>query len=124
MGTYVVYDSDCGFCTFSKNFILVLGARRGMRAISIGEATGRSLLGRMDFPSCYRSFHLVTEHGSVYSSGQAAVALVSFIVGREKAGMLVSQSRFLQLLIHAAYGFLSAVKQKSSCGHFSNDLGK
>lgn len=74
--TTVLYDADCGFCRWSADRLRVWdGGRERLRFVNLRGPDADELLGPMDEPIRFASWHVVTSDGRVRSAG-AAVAPV------------------------------------------------
>lgn len=67
----MLYDGDCGFCLWSVAEVLKRDRDGRLRPVGIQTAEGAELLAGMAAARRLRSWHLVTEHGELFSAGDA-----------------------------------------------------
>ncbi len=81
MTTILLYDHDCGFCRWSVDKILTLDRAKRLRPLPIQSDEGERLLVGIDPAVRLDSWHLVDDHGRVYSAGAAAAPLARVLPG-------------------------------------------
>jgi predicted DCC family thiol-disulfide oxidoreductase YuxK len=77
----LLYDAECGFCTWSMAKVLAWDRRRRLRPLALQEPEAERLLAGMDEEERMASWHLVGADGSVRSAGAAASALFRLLPG-------------------------------------------
>lgn len=76
----VLYDSDCGFCKWALDKILVWDRNRRLRPVAIQSEEGQRLLAEIPAERRLESWHLVSD-GDVRSAGAAAPDLFRALPG-------------------------------------------
>lgn len=103
----VLYDGECGFCSFCLALLLRLDWRRRLRPITIQEAEGQRLLGPVPESERLLRAHVVTSDGTVLSGAEAMPAICRQLPrGRRLAALLASTMPLTRLL----YGLLTSVR--------------
>jgi predicted DCC family thiol-disulfide oxidoreductase YuxK len=101
----VLYDADCGFCTWVVDRI---AARVDARAIEIvplqSERADDLLAGRVDDVAKWESWHFVEPGGGLYSGGAAVPRVLRYVRGGRAAGRIAA--RFPRATT-AAYGLVA-----------------
>jgi predicted DCC family thiol-disulfide oxidoreductase YuxK len=77
----ILYDADCGFCLWSLQKILAWDRHNRLRPVALQDPEAARLLPGMEERQRMRSWHLVTEDGTVYSSGAAVAPLMRLLPG-------------------------------------------
>jgi predicted DCC family thiol-disulfide oxidoreductase YuxK len=77
----LLYDSDCGFCRWAVDKILLWDRRRRIRALPLQSPEADTLLPGMAEETRMASWHLVPAEGHVYSGGAAAAPLLRLLPG-------------------------------------------
>jgi predicted DCC family thiol-disulfide oxidoreductase YuxK len=77
----LLYDSDCGFCTWCLHVILRWDRKGRLRPVAIQSAEGDLLLTGMSAQERLGSWHLVQPDGAVVSAGAAAAPLARLLPG-------------------------------------------
>ncbi len=77
----VLYDADCGFCRWSLEKVLAWDRNNRLRPVALQDPEADRLLPGMSRREKMRSWHLVTEDGTVYSSGAAVPPLMRLLPG-------------------------------------------
>jgi predicted DCC family thiol-disulfide oxidoreductase YuxK len=75
----VAYDADCGPCTRFKEAIDFLDGHHRVEFISLLEADNRGLLNGVAPNRKYRSMHLISPQGDVWSGPSALPTLVRLL---------------------------------------------
>jgi predicted DCC family thiol-disulfide oxidoreductase YuxK len=79
--TTILYDADCGFCTWTTAKVLAWDRRRRLRPVALQNPEADALLGEMDHERKMASWHLVSPEGRVYSAGNAFPPLLQLLPG-------------------------------------------
>jgi predicted DCC family thiol-disulfide oxidoreductase YuxK len=77
----LLYDADCGVCTWLVAGILAWDRRRRLRPVALQAPEADSLLGGMDEEAKMASWHLVGRDGSITSAGAALAPLMRELPG-------------------------------------------
>jgi predicted DCC family thiol-disulfide oxidoreductase YuxK len=77
----LLYDADCGFCTWSTAKVLAWDRRRRLRPVALQAPEAERLLPGMSEDERMSSWHLVLADGSVRSAGAAAPKLLRVLPG-------------------------------------------
>jgi predicted DCC family thiol-disulfide oxidoreductase YuxK len=90
VGTWIVlYDADCGFCTWTLAWLLRLDRRRRFAPLPLGTPRADALLADLDPAARAESWHLVAPDGRRASAGAALPeALALLPAGRAPAAAL------------------------------------
>jgi predicted DCC family thiol-disulfide oxidoreductase YuxK len=77
----LLYDRDCGFCTWVTDVILRWDSRgdRRLRPVALQDPEGTALLPGLSEDQRMASFHLVGPDGAVRSGGEALAALTGLL---------------------------------------------
>jgi predicted DCC family thiol-disulfide oxidoreductase YuxK len=113
--TLLLYDGDCGFCTWSVARILRWSRGRLEAAPIQGERAAVALAG-MDPAQRMRSWHVVLADGTVHS---AAAAVPYLLEVRPGTAFLAPAARFLRWPIEGVYRLVARNRR-----HLSRMLGK
>ena len=81
MEAIVLYDGDCGFCTWAAGALVAWGGRGRLRAVAIQDAAAGGILQGMTTEARMSSWHLATADGHLYSAGAAAEQLFRVLPG-------------------------------------------
>ena len=101
----VLYDADCGFCTWIVDRIAARVARGSIEIVALQARRADDLLaGRVDERAKWESWHLVESDGSLYSGGEAVPLVLRYVKGGRAVGRLAG--RFPRVT-YAAYRFLA-----------------
>ena len=77
----LLYDSDCGFCKWSLDKILLWDRRGRLRPVAIQSAEGQRLLSEVDPAARLDSWHLAGPGGELVSAGAGAAPLARLLPG-------------------------------------------
>ena len=77
----LLYDSDCGFCKWSLDKILLWDRRGRLRPVAIQSAEGQRLLSELDPAARLDSWHLAGPGGELASAGAGAAPLARLLPG-------------------------------------------
>jgi predicted DCC family thiol-disulfide oxidoreductase YuxK len=98
----LLYDADCGFCTWSTAKVLAWDRRRRLRPLALQDPEAERLLAGMREDERMASWHLVLEDGSVLSAGAAAPHLLRLLPGgRPLAWLTATFPRATELVYRA-----------------------
>jgi predicted DCC family thiol-disulfide oxidoreductase YuxK len=98
----LLYDADCGFCTWAAAKVLAWDRRRRLRPLALQNPEAERLLGGMSEEERMASWHLVLPDGSVRSAGAAAPELLRLLPGgRPLARLLAAFPRTTELAYRA-----------------------
>ena len=75
----ILYDSDCGFCKWSLDKILLWDRRGRLRPVAIQSPEGQELLAGVDPAARLDSWHLVGPGGELSSAGAGAAPLAQVL---------------------------------------------
>ena len=78
---WVLYDADCGLCTWSVAVLLGWDRRGRLRPRAIQGADGQRLLGDLGSEARLSSWHLVSPDGDRSSGGAALAPLLGLLPG-------------------------------------------
>lgn len=84
----LVYDEDCGTCTWFKHAIQFLDPRRKITFVSHEGADKSGLLDGVAADHRYRSFHMISPDGSVYSASDGLAKTIQLL----PAGTVISKA--------------------------------
>jgi predicted DCC family thiol-disulfide oxidoreductase YuxK len=107
----VLYDADCGFCTWAMAKVLAWDRRRKLRPVALQDPDADILLRGMEPERRMASWHLVDPDGAVYSAGAAFAPLLRLLPGGRAASALVEAAPSLTA---AAYG--AVARRRSTFG--------
>lgn len=106
----VLYDADCGFCTWSVDRIAARVAPGSMEIVPLQAERADELLGgRLDDAAKWASWHLVEPGGALYSGGEAIPRVLRHMRGGRLAGRLAAR---LPRTTDAAYRFVARHRDK------------
>jgi predicted DCC family thiol-disulfide oxidoreductase YuxK len=87
----VLYDRDCGVCTWSAERLRAWdGSRQRLRFVPLQAPEADELLGGMDAEQRYGSWHVVAD-GHVRSAGAASVPVLRRLPGGRPLAWLAAQ---------------------------------
>jgi predicted DCC family thiol-disulfide oxidoreductase YuxK len=84
----ILYDRDCGFCTWSLAKLLAWDRRGRLYPVALQDPEADRLLAGMDAECRMASWHLVEPGGRVCSAGAAIAPLISRLPGGAPIGAL------------------------------------
>ena len=84
----ILYDSDCGFCKWSLDKILLWDRRDRLRPVAIQSPEGQALLSDVPAGERLDSWHLVDADGAVHSAGRGAAPLARLLPGGRPLALL------------------------------------
>ena len=88
----VLYDADCGFCTWVVDRIAARVAPGAIEIVPLQAARADELLaGRLDEAAKWESWHLVEADGSLYSAGEAIPLVLRYVKGGRTVGRLAAR---------------------------------
>jgi predicted DCC family thiol-disulfide oxidoreductase YuxK len=90
MHAVLLYDSDCGFCRWLVDKVLVWDRRGRVKSMELQDGEADSLLGEIDADAKMGSWHLVTPDGRVHSAGAAAPPLLRLLPGGKPLAALLA----------------------------------
>ena len=90
MHAVLLYDSDCGFCRWLVDKVLVWDRRGRVRSMELQDGEADSLLREIDADAKMSSWHLVTPDGRVHSAGAAAPPLLRLLPGGKPLAALLA----------------------------------
>jgi predicted DCC family thiol-disulfide oxidoreductase YuxK len=109
----LLYDADCGFCTWSAAKILAWDRHGRLRPLALQEPEAERLLAAMSEEQRMASWQLVLADGTVRSAGAAAPDLLRLLpAGRPLARVAATFPRTTE----AAYQAISA--RRGTLGQF------
>ena len=88
----VLYDADCGFCTWVVDRIAARVAPGAIEIVPLqAERADDLLAGRLDEAAKWESWHLVEPGGALYSGGDAVPRVLLHVRGGRVAGRLAAR---------------------------------
>lgn len=88
----VLYDADCGFCTWAMDRLAARVARGAIEIVPLQSARADLLLdGRVDEAAKWESWHVVEPDGSLYSGGDAIPRVLRHVKGGRSLGRLAAR---------------------------------
>lgn len=88
----VLYDADCGFCTWVVDRIAARVSRGALEIVPLQAERADELLdGRVSEEAKWESWHLVEPDGSVYSGGAALPLVLRHVKGGRTIGRLTAR---------------------------------
>src|ERR1700722_8945509 len=75
----VLYDADCGFCTWLLAGLLRFDRAQRLRPIALQRPEAGDLLGDLTLAERMASWHLVCETGARFSAGAALAPLLALL---------------------------------------------
>jgi predicted DCC family thiol-disulfide oxidoreductase YuxK/putative sterol carrier protein len=86
----ILYDADCPFCRWSADKVLAWDRRHRLRPVPLQSEEADRLLAEMDQETKLRSWHLVTEDGTVHSAGAAFSPMLRLLPGGRPVAALTA----------------------------------
>ena len=88
----VLYDADCGFCTWVVDRIAARVERGSLEIVPLQARRADELLaGRVDDRAKWESWHLVEPDGSLWSGGDAVPRVLRYVKGGRAVGRLAAR---------------------------------
>lgn len=88
----VLYDADCGFCTWIVDRIAARVARGSIEIVSLQASRADDLLaGRLSERAKWESWHFVEPDGGLYSGGPAVPRVLRYVKGGRTIGRLAAR---------------------------------
>ena len=118
VGTYLLYDSDCGPCTKFMRLVGQLDVHRRIVPVSLGDPQAAKLAGpEMSRRRLQSSFHLVEiSNGKkqVFSAGDGAIRLTKYLPLGSLSYWIVDRMKFLRNFIRRAYFQTTRIRASSA----------
>ena len=106
----VLYDADCGFCTWVVDRIAARVAPGSIEMVALQAARADELLaGRLDDAAKWESWHLVEPGGALYSGGAAVPRVLRHVRGGHVVGRIAAR---LPKTTDVAYRFAARHRDK------------
>ncbi len=113
----VLYDADCGFCTWAMAKLLAWDRRERLRPVALQDPEADILLRSMEPERRMASWHLVDPDGAVHSAGAAFAPLMRMLPGgRAPAALVEATPRLTAATYGAVAGRRSAFGRLVSAG--------
>ena len=88
----VLYDADCGFCTWIVDHLADRVAPGAVEIVALQASRADVLLdGRVDDAAKWESWHLVEPDGSLYSGGDAVPRVLRHVRGGRLAARIAAR---------------------------------
>ena len=88
----VLYDADCGFCTWVVDRIASRVASGSIEIVPLQAGRADDLLaGRVDERAKWESWHFVEPDGGLYSGGEAVPRVLRYVRGGRTIGRLAGR---------------------------------
>jgi predicted DCC family thiol-disulfide oxidoreductase YuxK len=88
----VLYDADCGFCTWTLGWLLRLDRRRRLEPLALGTARADGLLTDLAPATRGASWHLVAPDGRRASAGAALPDALALLPGGALPAVLLRRA--------------------------------
>ena len=88
----VLYDADCGFCTWVVDRIAARVERGAIEIVPLQASRADDLLaGRLDEAAKWESWHVVEPDGALYSGGDAVPRVLRHVRGGRRLGRVAER---------------------------------
>jgi predicted DCC family thiol-disulfide oxidoreductase YuxK len=113
MVAYLIYDSGCGVCTFSKRVVTTLDWRGRIEAVPIQDPRTTRLLAGMDEAEKWATFHLVRD-GKAAGGGDGLLAIGGVLLNG-RIPDLAAEMPILRRASARAYAFFASLRGAIQC---------
>ena len=113
MDAYLLYDADCGVCTFAKRIVTALDWRRRIEAVPLQDPRTDFLLAGMDEDARWATFHVV--RGARTSSGGEGLLEVGGLLLNDRFPAMAVEIPSLRRAGDRVYAFLAGLRGAIEC---------
>jgi len=113
MEAYLLYDADCGVCTFAKRVVTAFDWRRRIEAVPLQDPRTDRLLAGMDEDARWASFHVVRE-GKTASGGDGLLEIGGLLLN-DRVPSLAAEIPTLRRAIDSLYSFIAGLRGAIQC---------
>ena len=113
MEAYLLYDADCGVCTFAKSVVTAFDWRRRIEAVALQDSRSDRLLAGMDEAARWSTFHVVRD-GRTASGGDGLLEVGGLLLN-DRVPTLAAEIPILQRASDRLYSFLAGLRGAIQC---------
>ena len=113
MDAYLLYDADCGVCTFAKRIVTALDWRRRIEAVPLQDPRTDFLLAGMDEDARWATFHVVRD-GRTASGGDGILAIGGLLLN-DRVPALATEIPILRRMSDRLYSLLAGLRGAIQC---------
>jgi predicted DCC family thiol-disulfide oxidoreductase YuxK len=113
MGAYLLYDSDCGVCTFAKRIVKAFDWRNRIEAVPLQDPRVGRLLAAMDEEARWATFHVV-RNGRTASGGDGLLEVGGLLLN-DRVPTLAAEIPILRRASDRLYLFIASLRGAIQC---------
>jgi len=113
MEAYLLYDADCGVCTFAKRVVTAFDWRGRIEAVPLHDQRTERLLAGMDEALRWSTFHVVRD-GKTASGGNGLLEVGGLLLN-DRIPALAAEIPFLRRASDRLYSFLADLRGAIQC---------
>ena len=110
---YMIYDADCGMCSFAKRVVMGLDVRRRIEAVPIQDPRAARLLEGLDEEARWSMFHVV--RGDRRAGGGDGLLEVGGLLLSDRIPDLAVEMPVLRRASARLYAFLAGLRGAIQC---------
>jgi len=110
---YLLYDADCGVCTFAKRLVTAFDRRRRIEAVPLQDPRTNRLLAGMDEDARWATFHVV-RGGRTVSGGQGLLEVAGLLLNN-RVPALAAEIPSLRRASDRLYVLLAGLRGAIQC---------
>ena len=113
MEAFLVYDADCGVCTFAKRVVTAFDWRGRIEAVPLQDPRIDRLLAEMDEETRWATFHVVRD-GRTASGGDGLLEVGGLLLN-DRIPRLAAEIPILRRTSARLYSFISDLRGAIQC---------
>jgi predicted DCC family thiol-disulfide oxidoreductase YuxK len=113
MEAYLLYDADCGVCTFAKRVVTAFDWRRRIEAVPLQDPRTDRLLAGMEEDARWATFHVV--RGGRTASGGAGLIQIGGLLLNDRVPTLAAEIPILRRASDRIYAFIAGLRGAIQC---------
>jgi len=113
MEAYLLYDADCGVCTFAKRVVTAFDWRRRIEAMALQDPRTEHLLAGMGEDARWATFHVVRD-GRTASGGDGLLEVGGLLLN-DRVPTLAAEIPILRRASDRLYLFIAGLRGAIQC---------
>jgi len=113
MEAYLLYDADCGVCTFAKRIVIAFDWRRRIEAVPLQDPRTDRLLAGMDEAARWATFHVVRD-GRTAGGGDGLLEVGGLLLN-DRVPALAAEIPILRRASDRLYSLIAGLRGAIQC---------
>lgn len=113
MEAYLLYDADCGVCTFAKRVVTTFDLRKRIEAVPLQDPRTHRLLAGMKEDARWSTFHVV--RGGKTASGGDGLLEIGGLLLNDRVPTLAAEIPLLRRASDRIYAFIAGLRGAIQC---------